>query len=225
MAAQIQMGPWPAFVEAHLWLLWGGDRFANLPQWCAMLGCLVIAPRLLVRQLLPANAGVAGARAQAFAAVLVVTLPTGIVESITPQTDYLTAFWLLSLASLGLEWCRQPRHAILAAGFGAVLGLGSITKLDLSSFWFSHRTRHGGGFVVATASRPAPNFSSDPAGALALCLALVLPHLIRNPRCVRSVLGLAGRPAKSGGRAFLFPAWSSMSFTMPNSRPTPASNR
>jgi 4-amino-4-deoxy-L-arabinose transferase-like glycosyltransferase len=187
MAAQIQMGPWPAFVEAHLWLLWGGDRLANLPQWCAMLGCLVIAT-LIVRQLLPAAAGAMGARAQAFAAVLVVTLPTGIVESITPQTDYLTAFWLLSLASLGLEWCRQPRCALLAAGFGVVLGLGSITKLTFPLFGFPIGLATAAVLLWQQRRAPRPIFVQA-AGALVLCLALVLPHLIRNQRAFGSVLG------------------------------------
>src|ERR1019366_8663378 len=116
---QIEMGPWSGFVQAHLWLLCGNDRLENMLQWSAMLGCMATAT-LLVRQLLQDENAIQP-RAQAFAALLIVTLPTGIVESITTQTDYTCGFWLMCLASVGLAWCREPASRAYAAGFGAAL--------------------------------------------------------------------------------------------------------
>ena len=186
MDGQLQMGPWSAFVQAHLWLLWGNDRFANLVQWSAMLGSMVIAT-LLARQLLPVETQ-AGLRAQAFAALLVVTLPTGIVESITTQTDYTTGFWLLSLAALGLAWCREPGNWIYALGFGATLGLGVMTKFTMVFY-----AAPIGVAVAATLlwqERRAWASLLPPAlAALTLCLALVLPHFIRNQIVFGSAIG------------------------------------
>jgi 4-amino-4-deoxy-L-arabinose transferase-like glycosyltransferase len=184
--AQIQMGPWSAFVQAHLWLLWGNDRWANMLQWSAMLGCLVTAT-LLVRQLLPDETALQ-ARAQAFAALLVVTLPTGIVESITTQTDYTVALWLMCLASLGLAWCREPANRAYAAGFGAALGLGVLTKFTLVIY--AAPIGLAVAVVLLSKQRHAlPQLLLPGASALALCLALTLPHFLRNQSVYGSAVG------------------------------------
>ena len=185
MVAQLQMGPWPAFVQAHLWLLWGNDRFANMVQWSAMLGCMVVAS-LIVTQLLGAR-GLTTLRAQAFAAVLVVTLPTGIVESITTQTDYTTGFWLVCLASLALGWHGDPKSRIYAATFGATLGLGVLTKATFVIFGFPIGLATA--VVLVWHHRRAPlEMARLSIIALVACFALALPHLIRN----QAVFGSTG---------------------------------
>jgi len=52
--SQLQMGPWAAFVQTHLMLFWGTDRFANLVQWFAMIGC-ISAATLIAQYLRPAG--------------------------------------------------------------------------------------------------------------------------------------------------------------------------
>ena len=186
MEGQIQMGPWSGFVQTHLWLLWGSDRFENMLQWSAMVGSMVVAT-LMVQQMLPDGIE-SNARAQAFAALLIVTLPTGIVESITTQTDYTTGFWLMCLASLGLAWCREPRNLVYAIGFGLALGLGIVTKFTM--IFYAAPV----GVVVATIliwkQRGAFSRVLLPGiSALAISLALVSPHFIRNKIIFGSIIG------------------------------------
>jgi 4-amino-4-deoxy-L-arabinose transferase-like glycosyltransferase len=186
MEGQNQMGPWSGFVQAHLWLLWGNDRLENMLQWSAMLGCLVTAT-LLVRQLLPDETAVQP-RAQAFVALLIVTLPTGIVESITTQTDYAVGFWLMCLASVGLVWCREPTNRAYAAGFGAMLGQGVLTKFTMVIYAAPI------GLAVATVllwrqRRTFPQILLPSVSALVICLALTLPHFIRNQSVYGSAVG------------------------------------
>ena len=184
--AQLLMGPWSGFVQAHLWLLWGNDRWENMLQWSAMLGCIVAAT-LLVRQLLPDATGLQ-VRAQAFAAVLIVTLPTGIVESISTQTDYTIGFWLMCSASVGLAWCREPASRTYAAGFGAVVGLGVLTKFTMMIY--AAPIGLAVAAVVLWKQRGAFSQMLFPCmSALAICLALSLPHFIRNQAVYGSVVG------------------------------------
>jgi hypothetical protein len=186
MDGQLQMGPWPAFAQTHLWLLWGNDHLENMVQWSAMAGCMITAT-LLARQLLPGDQA-GWPLAEAFAALLVVTLPTGIVEAITTQTDFVTAFWLVGLASMGLAWHREPRNRAYAIGFGAVLGLGVMTKFTMVVY--------AAPVGLATAAalvwklRPGVRQLLLPATAsLVVCIALVLPHFLRNEAVYGSVVG------------------------------------
>src|SRR5439155_13641926 len=138
-------------------------------------------------QLLPADA-TASPRAQAFAALLVVTLPTGIVESITTQTDYTTGFWLMSLASLALAWCRDPGNRAYSSGFGAVLGLGVLTKFTMLIYGAPI------GVVAAAAllwnqRKSVFRILLPGTSALAISLALELPHFIRNQTVFGSTIG------------------------------------
>lgn len=186
MEGQNQMGPWSGFVQAHLWLLWGGDRLANLIQWLAMIQC-ALAASLLVRQLLPSG-GPARLRAEVFAALLVVTLPIGVVESISTQTDLTTSVWLLALAALALEYGRQPERRVYAAALGAVGALGALTKITFAIFALPLVVAAAG--VIAWQNRKSlPRLLVPSALAIAVCLVLVSPHLLRNHRTFGSSVG------------------------------------
>jgi hypothetical protein len=188
MDAQLQLGPWSEFVQAHLWLLWGGDRFANLEQWSAMVGSM-IAASWLAGELVPEGvAATAKARTEAFAALLVVTLPTGIVEAITTQTDYTTAFWLLCFAGLAMAWWREPANRAYALGFGAALGLGVLTKFTMVIY--AAPVGVAAAIALAWRERRAPNQILLPGiASLAVCLAIVSPHFIRNRAVYGSAMG------------------------------------
>jgi len=182
--SQLQMGPWAAFVQTHLFLLWGGDRLANMVQWTAMTGCAILAPWIAAK-LAPAP-GANLIRLQVFAALLVVTLPTGIVEAITPQTDCVTAYWFVSLIGVGLDWTRTPSSYTHLIGAACVVGLGLLTKITTVFWAFPFCAAAGLWFIVKWR---APG---KVAGRIVLftlvCLALVLPHFLRNT-------GIYGSPA------------------------------
>jgi len=119
---QLFMGPWPAFVQLHLYLLAGSDRLAHLLQWMCMVGSVALASAI-ARQL-------GGHRpAMITAAVLVATLPMGIMQAGTALTDYVTAFWLLVLVFLGLCTVSLDRiSTVNQLAIGGALGLAVLTK-------------------------------------------------------------------------------------------------
>ena len=56
------------------------------------------------------------------------TLPIGMVESITTQNDYTTAFWLLCLFAFAFMLLKKPENALSMTGAGLACGLGVLTK-------------------------------------------------------------------------------------------------
>jgi hypothetical protein len=120
---QLYQSPAAEFVILHLQILTGGDRFANLVQWSAMVGSLVAAS-LVVRHLGGAPA------AQALAAVIVATVPMGVLQASSTQNDYVAAFWLIATVAIGLAPAARPTsgRAWLVAVVGGALGLAILTK-------------------------------------------------------------------------------------------------
>jgi 4-amino-4-deoxy-L-arabinose transferase-like glycosyltransferase len=117
---QLYEGPWAEFAVMHFQILAGGDRFANLIQWFGLLGSVVGVSLL---------AGKLGAnlRGQIFAAVFCATIPMGIVQGSSTQTDYVVSLWLVCALyfALLLKDDDQIRYSLAA---GAALGLGILTK-------------------------------------------------------------------------------------------------
>jgi len=124
---QIEFGPGAAFVQTTVFLLLDSDRLANHVQWAAMAGSVLLAT-LIARLLSPNSANL---RAQVFAGLLAATLPIGMVESITPLVDYVTAFWLACLFSQALALLREPTNVWYAWGAGLTFSLGVLTKATM----------------------------------------------------------------------------------------------
>ena len=97
---QLWMPPFAEYSILHLFLLAGSDRFVNLVQWFSMAGS-VIAVTLIAGQI-----GVKP-RGQWFAALFIVTLPMGILQSTSTQTDYIVGFWSLCVFYYVLTECRR----------------------------------------------------------------------------------------------------------------------
>ncbi len=117
---QVAMPPWAEFAIAHLQIMSGGDRLANLVQWSSMIGSV------LGVTLIAARLG-ATARAQVYSAVIAATVPMGIVQASSTQNDYVLAFWLVGFVYYGLRWKERPElyYALAAA---ASLALAILTK-------------------------------------------------------------------------------------------------
>ena len=139
---QIEYGPWSAFALATLHLLRGNDHMDNLIQWFAMLSCLIVCSLIAEELFRNSNRAFDGEndrgtqpaklrRLSTFTALLVATLPIGIVESITTQVDYVVTFWLATLAGLLLLLRREPVNFRLLLGAGLALGLGVLTKVTM----------------------------------------------------------------------------------------------
>jgi len=108
------------YIVMHLMILSGGDHLANLVQWFACVGSLVAVYGLAA--LLGCDR-----RGQLLAVFLAVTLPMGLVQATSTQTDYVLTFWLAGFVYLLWNLYQQPRLA-LALGSGICLGLALLTK-------------------------------------------------------------------------------------------------
>jgi 4-amino-4-deoxy-L-arabinose transferase-like glycosyltransferase len=117
---QLYQPPWAEYQVLHFQLLTGGDRLANLVQWCSLVGSAVavsaIAAELRV-----------GLRGQLVASVFALTLPMSILQASSTQNDLVVAFWLASGVYFAIRLGRHPSLAT-ALAVGASLGLATLTK-------------------------------------------------------------------------------------------------
>ena len=174
---QLFMNPWAEFAIMHLQIVSNSDRFANFVQWFSMIGSL-IGVSLLAKQF--------GGdwETQLFAAIFAGTIPMGILQSSSTQTDYAGSFWLVCFTYFLISLIRQGQiywPYVLGAGFS--LGLAVLTRPTAYIF--------AAPFVLWAAYVFLRRFRFDswkPALLMgAACLALNFGHYTRN-------LGLFGSP-------------------------------
>ncbi|PTX91629.1 hypothetical protein [Opitutus sp. ER46] len=119
---QNHLAPGAEFAVLHLHLLAGSDRFTNLVAWFSMLGC-AIGVSLITRRL------GANLLAQVVATAFTVTLPMGIMQASSAQTDYVAAFWFVSFVYFLLRLLAAPALSWpLLLAMSAALGLAVFTK-------------------------------------------------------------------------------------------------
>jgi hypothetical protein len=124
---QLWMPPLGEYAVLHFQILAGSDGFANLVQWLSMFGAVIgtslIAHRLGAKQ-----------KGQLFAALFAVTLPMGVLQSTSTQTDYVAAFWGVCFAFFAIsESVRFLSEATSGLALNSLLlalafGLGVFTK-------------------------------------------------------------------------------------------------
>jgi 4-amino-4-deoxy-L-arabinose transferase-like glycosyltransferase len=113
---------YPIFSESvilHFQLLSGSDRWANSVQWLAMCGSLV-GVSLIARELGASRKG------QILSALIAMTIPMGILQATSTQTDYVDTLWLCSFIYFFFCWRR-------ALGWGYALLIGASLGLDLAT--------------------------------------------------------------------------------------------
>lgn len=117
---QIQHSPWSEFAILHLQVLSHGDRFANLIQWVCMIGS-VIGSSVVAKRLGANKPG------QLLTAVVTATIPMGILQASSTQTDYVVSFWLVCMVAFLLAM-KKKESRFHSAAAGASLGLAILTK-------------------------------------------------------------------------------------------------
>jgi hypothetical protein len=124
---QLWMPPWAELAVMQLYLFKGDDGLSNFVQWFSMGASLVVVS-LIARRM---GASLTG---QLFAALFCVTLPMGILQATSTQTDYVTAFWLVSLAYYALLAHKRQLAAIEWVLLCLVVALGVMTKGTFYTF-------------------------------------------------------------------------------------------
>ena len=88
---QLNYPPGAEILLLHFYLLAGDDRWLNFFQWFAMIGSVVGV------SVLAGRLG-AGTRGQLFSALVAATVPMGVLQSNSTQTDYVLTFWVICTA-------------------------------------------------------------------------------------------------------------------------------
>ncbi|MBF0491054.1 MAG: glycosyltransferase family 39 protein [Candidatus Omnitrophica bacterium] len=127
---QLYSPPWAEYAILHLRILSSGDYFSNAVQWFSSIGSWVAIS--CIGQMLGADR-----KGQLLSVVLAATLPMGLVQSTSTQTDYVMTFWVTGFVYLLWKTYQQKRWS-QAFGAGVFLGLALLTKGNayiLTSVW------------------------------------------------------------------------------------------
>jgi hypothetical protein len=198
---QIEFAPWSAFVLVQFHLLLGSDQLDNLVQWFAMVMCVFVASHIAQQLLelsrrserggteldLSGDRNLVIRRTAALSCLLVTTLPIGIVESITTQTDYVVTCWFIGLTCLLLALWREPANVWYALGAGLALALGVLTKATM----LIYAAPLGVAFVILWMVGLRSNRLRVRLPLIFVCLVLAFngPHWLRNAGVFGSPLG------------------------------------
>ena len=101
--------------------LWGNDQVAGLVQWFSMIGALIGVSA--VAKMLGA-----GRRGQWAAIVFAASVPMGILQATSTQTDYVVAFLLISAVYFVALAEKRELFIDESVSLGAAMGLGILTK-------------------------------------------------------------------------------------------------
>jgi hypothetical protein len=125
---QLCMPPFAEYAILHLEILSGGDRFANLVQWIALVGSL-IGVSLIAKEIGASSKG------QILSAVFAAALPMAVLQSSSTQNDLVVSLWMVCLVLFCIRFARSADWAS-AIPFGVSLGLATLTKGTSWAFAF-----------------------------------------------------------------------------------------
>lgn len=181
VARQLHLAPGAEFLVAHLYVLGGGDRWVNLVQWGAFVGCLV-GVSLIARELGARGVG------QGLAAVFVGTLPMAVLQASSTQNDLVAALWVVATILFGLRTLRGHSRsdvALLALSLGLAVATKMTTIVFLAPF--------GIAWLVTMLRRDAIRPALLRVAMVTVAVALLAgPHLVRVADIWGSPLGPPG---------------------------------
>ncbi len=196
---QLHQDPWGEFAILHFQILAGVDRWANFLQWFSMVGSIVgvtlIAKELNARR-----------RGQIYAAVICATIPMGILQASSTQTDYVISFWLVCFVYFSML-LRKKASLLLAIVTGAALGLGVLTKATM----YLYALPFLAWLAIAIIKARSPQKMRYVGLALVIALVINSGHTVRNYQLYGNPLG----PGQEGpnliyaNEAFTLPATTS----------------
>ncbi len=125
---QISLGPMAEILILQFRLIAGTDLFSALVQWLGLLG--VIAGSVTVAKQL--GAGTVG---RSLTALFAATVPMGILQSTSTQTDLITGFFVIAFVERMLS-LRKEFHLVNSVEAAAAIALGFLTKVTALLFCF-----------------------------------------------------------------------------------------
>lgn len=125
---QLIMSPFAEYVILHLYLITNNDILSNLPQWIAMCLCL-ISVSLIINEL-------GGSKhVQIIGIIFTITLPMGILQSTSTQTDYIASAWVIIAVYFIIRLMNTGLKKYIFY-FSLALGVGILTKQTVYLFAF-----------------------------------------------------------------------------------------
>ena len=168
----------------HFQILSGGDRFANMVQWLALVGC-GLAASLIARELQQPFP------VQVLAVVIAATLPMGLLQGSSTQNDLVVSFWIMAFVLFALQYLRKPTvgrvsFCGLALGFALLTkGTSYVVAPPLAAMLLLY------GIIHAQGARSRMKMVSAAMVILAIALLLNSGHWARN-------WSLSGNPLYTG---------------------------
>lgn len=127
---QLYLNPFAEYFILNLRLLSGNALFVNFVQFFSFLNCLLLAS--LIAKLFGLSP-----RGQIASLVLALTIPMGVMQSTTTQTDLTASFFLISFVYFGISLIKEKRLSIENIFFlGLSFSLGILTKSTFYIFAF-----------------------------------------------------------------------------------------
>lgn len=142
---QIAFPPGANYIVMHLQILAGSDRFANIVQWLAFLGC-ILGTSLIAKTF--------ARKSQITTALVCASIPMAILQSTTTQTDLTASFWLVCftffifrtnnyskidvlwlVAAFGLAILTKPTAIILGTPLLLVLIFRICQRFSIKNIW------------------------------------------------------------------------------------------
>jgi 4-amino-4-deoxy-L-arabinose transferase-like glycosyltransferase len=117
---QLIMPPFSQYVILHLYFFTNTDNLANLVQWFSMLSSL-IGISLITKEL------GGNKTAQVISSLFCITLPMGILQSTSTQTDYVVSLWIVIMVYFFFRYLSNKK-LVYIFGFGMALSIGILTK-------------------------------------------------------------------------------------------------
>jgi hypothetical protein len=157
----------------------GDNWLMNLEQWFAFsgtaIGISLIASHLGLNK-----------KTQITAALFFLTLPMAILQSTSTQTDLVEAFFIICMAERFLVW-KKDGNLHNSIDFGIALGLCVLTKGSAYPIAFAFVC-----YFAIISIRQFKNRLSFAFMAAIICLALNMPHYIRNQISFSNPIGTHG---------------------------------
>ena len=125
---QLFISPFSEYVILHLQLLIDGDYLANYVQWLSMIGS-VIGVSLITKEFGGNN------KSQLLSSLFCATIPMGILQSNSTQTDYVVTLWIVIFVYFIVRY-RATKLTKYIYGSSVALGLAILTKQTAYIFAF-----------------------------------------------------------------------------------------